>query len=143
LLDCGFDGDYTSANVIGEITGSERPDDIVLMGGHLDSWDLGTGAIDDGAGVAITMAAAQLLLKHGLKPRRSVRVVAFANEENGLWGGRAYAERHAAELARHVLAAESDLGADRIYALDSRVKPGALGAIDQMMQVLAPLGIVR
>jgi hypothetical protein len=142
-LDCGYAGEYTSANVIGEITGSERPKEFVLIGGHLDSWDLGTGAVDDGAGVAITMAAAQLLVKTGKRPRRSVRVVAFANEEQGLWGGHAYAAKHAGDAAKFVLTAESDLGADRIYALDAKVRPEALGAIEQLMQVLAPLGIER
>jgi len=142
-LDVGFDGEYTSQNVIGEVTGSERPEEIVLIGAHLDSWDLGTGAIDDGAGVAITMAAAHALVRREIRPRRSIRVVAFANEEQGVYGGEAYARAHASELVKHVLVAESDLGADRIYQLDTRVGAGALGAIDQMMQVLAPLGIVR
>src|SRR3546814_17103564 len=104
-LDCGFDGEYTSQNVIGEITGSERPDEVVLLGGHLDSWDLGTGAIDDAAGIAITMATGALLTP--LEPKRPVRVVAFANEEQGLWGGRAYAEKHADEVTQPVISAES------------------------------------
>jgi hypothetical protein len=134
-LDVGYDGsDATSANVVGELTGTERPDEFVLIGGHLDSWDLGTGAIDDGAGVAITMAAAYVLKKQGQRPRRSVRVVAFANEEHGLYGGEAYTERHKGELAQLVLAAESDLGADRIYALDSKVGAGSLPAIQGMAE---------
>jgi hypothetical protein len=143
LLDVGFEGEHTSANVIGEITGSERPDEIVLIGGHLDSWDQGTGAMDDGAGIAITMAAGHLIGRLDTPPRRTIRVVAFANEENGLFGATAYRDAHAHDVARHVLAAESDFGADRIWRLDTAVKPGALAAIDQMMQVLAPLGIAR
>ena len=138
-LDCGFDGEYTSHNVIGEITGSRRPDEIVLIGGHLDSWDLGTGAIDDAAGIGISMATGALLKP--LKPARSIRVVAFANEEQGLWGGRAYAEQHAHEVARHVIAAESDFGAGRIYGFDSSARDAQPEALRQIAQALAPLGI--
>jgi hypothetical protein len=142
-LDVGFEGEYTSANVIGEITGRGRPEEVVLIGGHLDSWDQGTGAADDGAGIAITMAAGFLIGKLDEPPRRTIRVVAFANEENGLFGANAYRDARAHDVARHVIGAESDFGADRIWRLDTAVKPDALGAIDQMMQVLAPLGIVR
>lgn len=138
-LDCGYDGEYTSQNVIGEITGSERPDEIVLIGGHLDSWDHGTGAIDDAAGVAITMATGALLKP--LKPKRSIRVVAFANEEQGLWGGRAYAEKHAGEIKNHVIAAESDFGAGRIYGFDASARDDQKAAIDRIAGALAPLGI--
>src|SRR5687768_316996 len=88
-VEAGYDGEYTSHNVIGELTGSEHPDEVVVIGGHLDSWDLGTGAIDDGAGVALTMAAATTI-KRIARPKRTIRVVAWANEEQGLYGGRAY-----------------------------------------------------
>lgn len=138
-LDCGWDGEYTSQNVIGEITGSKRPQEIVLIGGHLDSWDYGTGAIDDAAGIGITMAVGALLKP--LKPARTIRVVAFANEEQGLWGGRAYADRHAADVASHVIAAESDFGAGRIYGFDSSARDLQPAALAQIQQVLAPLGI--
>ncbi len=138
-LDCGWDGEYTSQNVIGEITGSKRPQEIVLIGGHLDSWDYGTGAIDDAAGIGITMAVGALLKP--LKPARTIRVVAFANEEQGLWGGRAYADRHAADVANHVIAAESDFGAGRIYGFDSSARDLQPAALAQIQQVLAPLGI--
>jgi hypothetical protein len=138
-LDCGFDGEYTSHNVIGEITGSKLPDEVVLIGGHLDSWDHGTGAIDDAAGVAISMATGALLKP--LKPARTIRVVAFANEEQGLWGGRAYAGKYANDVARHVIAAESDFGAGRIYGFDSSARDAQPEALKQIMQVLAPLGI--
>ena len=90
--------DYTSYNVIGEITGSTHPDEVVVIGGHLDSWDLGTGAIDDGAGIAITMAAGALIGQLDTPPARTVRVVAFANEEQGLVGGRVYAEHEGEAL---------------------------------------------
>ena len=138
-LDCGFDGEYTSQNVIGEITGSKYPDEVVLIGGHLDSWDHGTGAIDDAAGVAISMATGALLKP--LKPARTIRVVAFANEEQGLWGGRAYAKKYAGDVTRHVIAAESDFGAGRIYGFDSSARDAQPEALKQIMQVLAPLGI--
>lgn len=142
-LDCGMDGDYTGANVIGEIRGSEKPDEVVVMGGHLDSWDLGTGAIDDGAGVAIGMAAGALIGDLPQPPKRTIRVVAFANEEAGLYGGKAYAAAHKHEVAQHILGSESDFGSDRIWRLNASVKPEALPAIDAIMQVLAPLGVER
>ena len=138
-LDCGWDGEYTSQNVIGEITGSKRPQEVVLIGGHLDSWDYGTGAIDDAAGIGITMAVGALLKP--LKPARTIRVVAFANEEQGLWGGRAYADKHAGDVANHVIAAESDFGAGRIYGFDSSARDLQPAALAQIQQVLAPLGI--
>jgi hypothetical protein len=138
-LDCGWDGEYTSQNVIGEITGSKRPQEVVLIGGHLDSWDYGTGAIDDGAGIGITMAVGALLKP--MKPARTIRVVAFANEEQGLWGGRAYADKHAGDVANHVIAVESDFGAGHIYGFDSSARDLQPAALAQIQQVLAPLGI--
>jgi len=140
-LDCGWDGTATSANVIGEITGSRKPHEVVLIGGHLDSWDLGTGAIDDGAGIGITMAAAKLIAELPKHPARTIRVVAFANEEQGLHGGKAYAGKHAGEIAQHQIAAESDFGAGRIYGFDARVADDAQAAVQQIATVLAPLGI--
>ena len=140
-LDCGWDGEATSHNVIGEITGSETPEEVVLIGAHLDSWDLGTGAVDDAAGVGITMAAAKLIGDLPRHPARSIRVVAFANEEQGLLGGRAYAEKHAADLTRHVIAAESDFGAGRVYAFATGAPESARAAEVQIAAALAPLGI--
>jgi len=138
-LDCGWNGEYTSQNVIGEITGSAKPDEIVLIGGHLDSWDPGTGAIDDAAGVGISMAAAALVKP--LHPRRTIRVVAFANEEQGLYGGRAYMDAHAKDVAKHVIAAESDFGAGRIYGFDSSARDSEKIALAQIALALAPLGV--
>lgn len=132
---------YTSQNVIGEIRGREVPEEVVLIGGHLDSWDLGTGAIDDGAGVAITMAAGALIAALPERPRRTIRVVAFANEEQGLLGAYQYAERHAAAVRQHLIGAESDFGAGRIYALRSNAPDHAWTAIEQIGAVLKPLGI--
>lgn len=141
-LDCGWDGQYTSQNVIGEITGTRR-DEVVVIGGHLDSWDQGTGAIDDAAGIGITMAAGHLIGALDGKPRRTIRVVAFANEEQGLHGGKAYAESQKDKVALHQVVAESDFGAGRVYAFDtSSAKQGpAVEASRQIAQALAPLGI--
>ncbi|MEJ2531836.1 MAG: M20/M25/M40 family metallo-hydrolase [Halioglobus sp.] len=131
-----------SGNVIAEIPGRDRAAEIVLAGAHLDSWDLGTGAVDDGAGVGIVVAAAKLLLDHLPRaPRRTIRVVLFGSEEVGIIGARAYAEQHAAELADHVLAAESDFGAGDIWRFDTRVAPEALSVVAMIGQALRPLGI--
>ncbi len=140
-LDCGWNGEATSYNVIGEMTGSALPDEVVLIGGHLDSWDAGTGAIDDGAGVGLTMAAGKLIGDLAVRPARTIRVVAFANEEQGLHGGIAYANAHAAHITQHQIAAESDFGAGRIYAFDTSAPPYAKAAAAQIAQALAPLGI--
>jgi Zn-dependent M28 family amino/carboxypeptidase len=140
-IDAGYTGSKTEYNVIGEITGRSRPNDVVIIGGHLDSWDLGTGAIDDGAGVAITMAAAAMIGKLKSAPKRTVRVIAFANEEQGLLGARAYAEATKADVARHQLGAESDFGAGRIYALRAGVETGSWPVFERIGSVLAPLGI--
>jgi hypothetical protein len=140
-LDCGIEGQYTGYNVIGDIVGRKYPDQVVAIGGHLDSWDPGTGAIDDGAGVAIALGAAKLIHDLPQHPDRTVRVIAFANEEMGLWGGRAYADKHAAEVSKFQLGSESDLGAAPVYAMTASVKPQARGAIEQIAKVLAPIGV--
>ena len=140
-LDCGWNGEYTSQNVIGEITGRSAPEEVVVIGGHLDSWDLGTGAIDDAAGIGITMAAGRLIGQLPQRPRRTIRVIAFANEEQGLLGGREYARRHADEVARHVIAAESDFGAGRIYGFSTSAPAHAQAATKRIADALAPLGI--
>jgi hypothetical protein len=134
-------GTAQSANVIGEVRGSERPEEIVLLACHLDSWDLGTGAIDDGAGCAIVLAAAKLLAELPRRPARTVRVVLYANEEFGLSGARAYAERYAHALPRHVLGIEADLGAGRILALAGNVAPEAQPFLRAIAPELAPLGV--
>ncbi|MBL0210548.1 MAG: M20/M25/M40 family metallo-hydrolase [Holophagaceae bacterium] len=99
-----------SANVVGEIVGSEKPLEVVLLGGHLDSWDVGQGAQDDGVGCMISLGAAKAILDAGLKPKRTVRVVFFTNEENGDFGGKGYRDAHQAELVNFVAALESDSG---------------------------------
>jgi len=136
-------GEYTSHNVIAEVIGRELPDEVVTLGGHLDSWDMGTGAIDDGAGVAITAAAGALIGELERAPRRTVRVIAYANEEQGIYGGKAYAEARAAanQIGAHQLGAESDFGAGRVYALRAGVDAAAWPVIARIGEVLAPLGI--
>ena len=144
-LDCGWDGTAESFNVIGEITGSHRAlrDEVVVIGGHLDSWDLGTGAVDDGAGVAITMAAGHLIgrLPKAQRPARTLRVIAFANEEQGLYGGKAYAAQYKPAVTEHQLVAESDFGAGRIYGFNTSAAPHAQAAAAQIAEALKPLGI--
>jgi Zn-dependent M28 family amino/carboxypeptidase len=142
-LDCGFDGTAVSYNVIGEFDGREPGEGFVVVGAHLDSWDLGTGAHDDGTGVAITMAAARRVADLSTRPRRGTRVVLFANEEQGIYGGKAYAAAHAGELDRHVIGAESDVGGGRIYQFRTLVNEEAESAMDQLESLLAPLNIPR
>lgn len=135
--------DADSADVIGEITGRERPGEIVLIGAHLDSWDLGTGAIDDGAGVGIALETARLLAALPQHPKRTVRVVLFANEEHGLEGAKTYAQRHASEAAAHVVATEADFGSDAVYAVQWRGDPAARDRFVALARALAPLGVER
>ena len=105
--------DAESANVMGEIVGVERPDEVVVIGGHLDSWDVGQGAHDDGSGVVAAWQAVVLMKQLGLKPRRTIRVVAWTNEENGTRGGNAYRDALGAAVDKHVAAIEMDEGAER------------------------------
>ena len=129
--------DAESANVVGEIQGSQAPDEVVVIGGHLDSWDVGTGAQDDGAGCVIAMEALRLIRSLGLKPKRTIRAVLFTNEENGLRGGKAYAETHAAELSRHVAAIESDSGAARPLGFGVSAGPGGTDVVRKLAAPLA------
>lgn len=130
-----------SANVIGEIPGTERANEIVLLGAHLDSWDLGEGALDDGAGVAIVIEAARLISKLERRPTRTLRVVLFANEEFGLSGAKEYARLIGDEHARHVLAMEADTGIGPVWRLGSQVAPEAVGAIEKMRAAMQPLPV--
>ena len=141
-IDVGMTGaNKTAFNVIGEIRGRSKPEEVVVIGGHLDSWDLGTGAIDDGAGVAVTMAAGAMIGRLHRAPARTVRVIAFANEEQGLFGGKAYAQTHKAQVDVQQLGAESDFGAGRIYSFRAGVDAKAQPAIDEIATLLRPLGI--
>ncbi len=128
-----------SANVIGEIPGTDLAHEIVILAAHLDSWDLGVGAVDNASGVGIVMTAAHLIRAQGLKPRRTLRVVLFANEENGSAGSRAYLASQEQNLANHVLGIESDYGAGPVWQLSSRVHPADVPVVDQIRRVLAPL----
>jgi hypothetical protein len=141
-------GPIVTKNVIGEITGRESPDEVVVIGGHLDSWDLGTGAVDDGAGVAIAMATGAFI-KNNTKerPRRTIRVILWGAEELGLIGARAYAKARKEDgtIANHVIGSESDFGAGPIYGLQSstNVSPNALHVVDTMAGLMGKLGISR
>ncbi len=134
-------GEVINHNVIGEIRGSEKPEEIILVGGHLDSWDLATGAHDDGTGVTLALAAARMQLQQGRRPRRTIRVVFYACEEMGGYGGRAYLEAHRQELDRHVLVIESDGGgfAPRGFSVqaDSAVV-ARVAALTAPLAMLAP-----
>ncbi|MFO0762996.1 MAG: M28 family peptidase [Byssovorax sp.] len=133
--------DVEGANVIGDIPGRDPKGGIVLLGAHLDSWDLGHGAIDDGAGCGIVLDAARQIAHVEPRPLRTVRVVLFANEENGLRGADGYAKAHAAEIDRHVLALEADFGAARVF--ESRFRGGAEGHAPflALSALLGPLGV--
>lgn len=144
----GYGRDSRSQNVIGEVLGT-HPDEVIVIGGHLDSWDLGTGAIDDGAGVAITAAALALIAEMPVKPRRTIRVVWWGAEEvsqpppaQGLAGGRFYAERRRDGIGGHVAISESDFGAGRIYSLALPAGAGNTDFQKAAMRVLTPLGIL-
>ncbi len=129
-----------SGNVVAEVPGRDPKAPILLVGGHLDSWDQGTGAIDDGAGVAITTAAAKHIMDAG-RPMRTIRVVWFGAEEPGGFGGAALAKAHAAD--RYAIAGESDFGADRIWRFSSQVMTSEPATYAQLTAVLAPLGITK
>jgi carboxypeptidase Q len=109
-MEAHFEADAPSANVVGELRGREKPDEFVVIGGHIDSWDVGAGASDDGGGIVATWEALRLIKSLGLRPRRTLRVVLWTNEENGGRGGRAYRDAHAAELRNHVMMLEADSG---------------------------------
>ncbi len=128
-----------SGNVMGEIVGSEKPEEIILVGAHLDSWDLGTGAVDDGAGVGIVTAAARLVAAEN--PKRTIRVVLFGAEEVGLVGAKAYAEQHWDDLDNHILAAESDFGAGHIWRFETRVHESKLETAQAIGNAMRGIGV--
>ena len=131
-----------SGNVVAEVVGWESPEEIVVIGAHLDSWDLGTGAIDDGAGVGITMAALELIKDAGLAPRRTIRLVLWGAEEVGLLGASAYRDRHSADLDRHVIGSESDFGGGRVWKVTAASQSEAGDALfAHIARLLAPIGI--
>ena len=132
--------EVTSYNVVGDLKGAANPEQIVIVSGHLDSWDLGTGAIDDAAGVAVAMGAAHLVQQLHLHPRRTIRVVAWMDEEDGGTGHEAYAKAHRAEFPDHVAAIESDLGAAHPLGFEARIKLEALPLLKPVQDVLSSFG---
>lgn len=145
----GFTADSKSQNVIGEVRGSEAADEVIVIGGHLDSWDLGTGAIDDGAGVAITAAALKLIEDMPRQPRRTIRVVWWGSEEvsqpppaQGLAGARFYAQSRSGEMADHVAVSESDFGAGPIYSLNLPAGAADTDFRRAAQAVLTPIGVL-
>jgi hypothetical protein len=132
--------DVESANVIGDIKGSEHPEQVVIVSGHLDSWDLGTGAIDDGAGVAVSMEVANLIQKLKLRPKRTIRVIAWMNEENGLTGSKQYAKDHEKEWANHFATMETDGGAGHPLGLNLHTKPEVKAMLEPVAAILQESG---
>jgi carboxypeptidase Q len=140
-MEARFDPDVESFNVVGEIRGSEKPEEIVLVGCHFDSWDPGTGASDDAVGCIVTWEAARLMKKLHIRPRRTVRVVLFTNEENGLRGGNGYRDAHAGEAANHVFALESDSGVFAPARLGFTGSDAARKLVAEIATLLSPLGM--
>ena len=138
-MEAKFLPDAESANVVAEIKGSENPDEVVLISGHFDSWDVGQGAHDDGAGAIISWDAVRLLKELRLKPRRTIRVVLWTNEENGLRGGNGYRDAHRAELSKHVLVIESDSGGYRPegFGLAATAPPQARANFTEIAKLLS------
>lgn len=139
-MDARFLDDALSANLVGELKGSEKPDEIVLVGGHIDSWDPGTGAMDDADGCVVTWEALRLLKTLGLKPKRTIRVVLFTDEEYGGAGGDAYRDAHMAELPNHVLALESDSGVFAARGFGFTGSDAARKTLAEIASLLKPLG---
>lgn len=140
-MEAHFDADVASANVFGEIVGRELPNEIVLVGCHFDSWDVGAGASDDGVGCIATWEALRLMKKLGLQPRRTVRLGLFTNEENGMRGGNGYRDAHLASAGDHVFALESDSGVFAPASLGFTGSDAARQRINEIGTLLAPLGL--
>lgn len=139
-LDCRTLEDRPSHNVVGEIIGTEFPDEIIVVGGHLDSWDVGEGAHDDGSGCCHALEALRLIKKAGFRPRRTLRAVLFMNEENGVRGGRTYFEAHQDEMANHVFALESDRGGFTPRGFTTDANPQAFAILEQIGTLLRSIG---
>jgi hypothetical protein len=132
--------DVEAYSVVGDLPGAVKPGEVVVLAGHLDSWDLGTGALDDAAGLAQAVDAVRVVKELGLRPRRTLRVVAWANEENGVRGGRAYARVHDGELGDHQAALESDLGAGHPLGLTFDGDPSIARTLEPVARALRPMG---
>ena len=142
-MDARLAPDADSANVVADLRGRERPDEIVVLACHFDSWDVGTGASDDAGGCVAAWEAARLLKQLDLRPRRTVRVVLFTNEENGLRGGLDYRTRYAGSLDRHVLMIESDLGVASPSGFGFSGNDTARAQVRAIAELLAPIGATR
>lgn len=140
-VDAEFVEAYTSHNVLAEITGDRFPEEVVAIGAHLDSWDVGTGALDDGVGVGIVTEAGRLIQALDQRPDRSIHIILFAAEEIGLWGGRAWAEKNKSNFHNIQVGAESDFGAGPIYEMTAHVSDEAKPVIQAIHKELEPLGI--
>jgi carboxypeptidase Q len=140
-MEAHFEPDAESFNVVGEIRGGELPDEVVLVGGHFDSWDVGAGASDDGVGCVVTWEAARLMKKLGIRPRRTVRVVLFTNEENGTRGGNAYRDAYLKDAEKHVLAIESDSGVFAPARIGFTGSEAAAKMMRDIGALLVPLGM--
>ena len=134
-----FQGDVPSRNVVAELVGSEAPEEVVVMGGHIDSWDVGQGAMDDAGGCVAAWEAVRILKQLGLRPRRTIRVVLWTNEEIGLGGGRAYRDAHIDELENHVLAIETDSGVFKPEGFGFQGTPEALAILQEIATLLEPI----
>jgi Zn-dependent M28 family amino/carboxypeptidase len=132
--------DTVSYNVIGDLKGSEHPEQVIIVSGHLDSWDLGTGAIDDGAGLAASMEAAHLIQQLRLRPKRTLRVIAWMNEENGLGGSKTYAKDHEKDMGNHFAAIETDGGAGHPVGVHMKAKPEVKSLLEPIAKVLQDSG---
>jgi carboxypeptidase Q len=133
--------DADSRNVMAEVTGREHPEQVVVLGGHIDSWDVGTGAMDDAGGVVAAWEAVRLIKRLGLTPRRTIRVVGWTNEENGLRGGKAYRDSRTPEqVAAHVLAIESDGGVFRPIGFGAGASDSAFAILRRVITLLQPIG---
>jgi carboxypeptidase Q len=135
--------DVRSRNVVAEVVGREKPDEVVVLGGHIDSWDVGTGAMDDAGGSVAAWEALRLIRQLGLRPRRTVRVVLWTNEENGVQGGISYRDTHAGELAQHRLAIESDNGVFQPQGYNFAGSDSAATIVAQVAALLRSVGATK
>jgi carboxypeptidase Q len=127
-------------NVVADLKGSEHPEQVVVVSGHLDSWDLGTGAIDDGAGVVVAMETAEIIHKLNLHPKRTLRIIAWMNEEMGATGASTYAKDHDADVSNHVAAIESDLGAEHPLGFHAKISDAAQKQLSPVLSALTAFG---
>ncbi|MBA2688381.1 MAG: M20/M25/M40 family metallo-hydrolase [Gemmatimonadaceae bacterium] len=135
--------DVPSRNVVAEIVGSEKPNEVVVLGGHIDSWDIGQGAMDDAGGCVAAWEAVRLIKRLGLKPKRTIRVVLWTNEENGLRGGNGYRDAHITEIDNHILAMESDGGVFKPLGFGASTTEAGMAMFRDMASLLAPIGATQ